>query len=423
MGRLIEQVRRWCKSDRPAACAWMLAMSLALIALGVALWPRQAARAAEPMVRLRVQRGQAKVWVGGAGEAMVRLDGHKPARASLPVEVEAGEHMVVRAGGVAIGAAAQIVEVAPLDGAWLRVLDRAWEGRVRILVREETIDLVIEEPMERYVAGVLSGELLSAWSIECFRAQAIASRSYAAQQMIRASDRAYDVDVDERDQVFMLGAPLDRAVEAARSTRGLILTDEDGQPLRAYFSSTCGGRSAWARQIWPARGSLICNDAEPLNGPGRGHACQDAPLYRWERRRGVQEVSERVRAWAEAVGHAAHRVGRLTAIEVVERAPSGRPGWFEVVDADERRVRIKADDLRVAMNFSGQRPLERGLALPSNDFEVAIDREAMIVRGRGYGHGVGLCQYCAAAWAGQGFKAEQMLSAFYPGAGIERVYE
>lgn len=423
MGRLIEQLRRWCAADWLGVAAWALALVLGAIWLGAALWPRTAVRVGEPMVRVRVQRAQPAVVLSGAGAVLVGLDDAEPLRTALPIEVVAGERAVVRAGGAEIGTASSLIAVSPIGGASPQVLDRAWDGRVRVLVSKSGLDLVIEEPMERYVAGVLSGELFSAWPGECFRAQAIASRSYAAQQMIRASDRAYDVDVDERDQVFLMGSPLEKAIEAARSTRGLILTDEHGQPLRAYFSSTCGGRSAWARQIWPARGSLICNDTEPLNGPARAHACQDAPLYRWERRRGVEEVSARVRAWGVAVGHAVRRVDSLTAVEVVERAPSGRAGWFEVVDVGERRVRIKADDLRVAMNFAGGKTLERGLVLPSNDFEVVIDREAMIVRGRGYGHGVGLCQYCAAEWARQGFNAEQMLSAFYPGAGIERVYE
>lgn len=407
----------------PGVAAWALAVALGVLWLGVALWPRTEVSPVEPMVRVRVQRAQATVTLGGAGQAAIGLDDHPPVRVSLPIEVTAGEQAFVRAGGVDMGTAAAVIEVAAGEGSSLRVFDRTWNGRVRLLVRDGAIDLVIEEPMERYVAGVLSGELFSAWPMECFRAQAIASRSYAAQQMLRAADRAYDVDVDERDQVFVVGGPLEKAVEAARSTRGLILTDEHGRPLRAYFSSTCGGRPAWARQIWPARGSLICNDAEPLNGPARAHACQGAPLYRWERRRGADEVSARVRAWGEAVGHSARRLGKLAEIQVVEQAPSGRAGWFEVVDREQRRVRIKADDLRVAMNYAGPRPLERGLVLPSNDFEVAIERDVLVVRGRGYGHGVGLCQYCAAEWARQGYKAEQMLSAFYPGAGIERVYE
>lgn len=423
MGRLIEPLRRWWADDAVGVATWALTLLLATITIVVVLWPGPEVRSGEPMIRVRVQRGLSGIDFSGSGMAVVRLDGGKPVRLRLPVEVLAGEEARVRAGGKEVGTAGEVIELKAQTGSSLQLLDRVWNEPVRVRVRDGGLDVVIEEPMEGYVAGVLSGELLSAWPTECFRAQAIASRSYAAQQISRASGRAYDVDVDERDQVFVLGGPLEKAVEAARSTRGLILTDAGGQPLRAYFSSTCGGRSAWARQIWPARGSLICNDAEPLNGPARAHACHDAPLYRWDRARGVDEVSERVRRWGEQVGHAAGRLGRVTAIEVVERAPSGRPGWFEVKDSVERRVRIKADDLRVAMNHAGERALERGRLLPSNDFEVEINRDAMTVRGRGYGHGVGLCQYCAAEWARQGFKAEQMLGAFYPGAAIECMYE
>lgn len=294
--------------------------------------------------------------------------------------------------------------------------------RVRLGVDENGLDRVVTVPMERYVAGVLSGELLSDWPSACFQAQAIAARSYVVHQMMRSSGRAFDVESDDRDQVFLEGEPVARASEAARSTRGLVLTS-NGQVLRAYYTSTCGGRAASARLIWPSSGSLSFNAAEPLNGHVRAHGCVDSPLYRWQRRRGTSELSERIRAWARHRGHAARRLVRLESISAVEWAPSGRPGSYELVDTQGRRVRLRADDLRVAMNYEGSAPLPRRLRIPSNDLEVEIVGERALVRGRGFGHGVGLCQYCAAAWAREGYAAEQMLSAFYPGAMLERLYD
>lgn len=174
--------------------------------------------------------------------------------------------------------------------------------------------------------------------------------------------------------------------------------------------------------IWPASGSLAFNAAEPLSGLERGHACDDAPLYRWMRERTVRDVTARVRAWATEAQHPARAMGTIAGLEVAQASSSGRPGVYEVIDQQKRRYRIRADDLRVALNDARSGLLRASDRLPGNDFEFEIVGEKLTIRGRGFGHGVGLCQYCAAQWASEGHGALEMLGAFFPGASVRKAY-
>lgn len=420
----LDRLRDWCRRDPAAATAWTITMLLIVAAAAAGLAPRARGPHAEPEVRLRAISGVESIRIEGVDIVRARLDHHKSISIALPINVSVGESIRIETrNGLAQTAHARVDFEAAI-GTSLRVFDRPRGQRLSVVLADsDSLDMIVPVPMERYVACVLSGELFGDWPAECFRAQAIATRSYVAHQMARSTDRNYDVDADDRDQVFLAGEPLPKAVNAALGTRGLVLTDSEGGVLRAYFSSTCGGRAASARQVWPARGSLSFNAAEPLNGPVRAHACDGAPLFRWRRERGTAELSGRIAAWGERVGHAARRLGRLTAVRVIETAPSGRPGTYELADVNDRKVTIRADDLRVAMNFASGSQLSRGAWIPSNDFEVHTVGEHVTISGRGFGHGVGLCQYCAAEWAREGYRSEQMLSAFYPGARLARLYD
>lgn len=421
MGRPYEQLVHFIRRDPLAVMAWGIVAILLTVSGCVSTTPRATVAHREPAVRVHAARAE-QLRVEGAGTVRVRLDGARTAVRPLPLDFARDGAFLTMTDGRGQRSTAERVELdSPRHP--LRVLGRSWGSALTVLPAPDSgVDAVAPVPLERYVAGVVSGELFGSWGAECFRAQAIAARSYVVQQLSRSQHRAFDVEPDDRDQVLMAGEPLEKAIAAAASTRGLVLTST-GEVVRAYFSSTCGGRAASAQQIWPARGSLSFNASAALEGATRGSACQGSPLYRWTRSRPLDDVSKRIADWGEQAGHAARRLGSLVSVEAVEFAESGRPGWYELTDAEGNRARLRADDLRVAMNFNNGQPVRSGDVVPSNDFVVTIGGGRMNIEGRGFGHGVGLCQYCAAEWARQGYSGEQMLAAFYPGARLEKLYD
>lgn len=290
-------------------------------------------------------------------------------------------------------------------------------------------DIVATMPMELYVPGVLAKELYPHWPRQAFEAQAVAARSYALHERVRArrEGRRYDVESTTLDQAFGGVTVLPVAVEAARATRGWVLTYEGaggGGILRAYYSSTCGGRPASASKVWPTTNGLEFNLAPPIQGRPREFYCQDARYFRWQVERDTEELGRRIRGWGRQVGHAVRGLSRLRACDMLEQNDAGRPNRYRLTDDKGRTFTLFADDLRVACNFAGE-----GMPAPaaeavvrSGDLVMTVAGTRTRIEGRGFGHGVGLCQFCARGMAGRGMDWRSMLAVFYPGSVPKKQY-
>jgi stage II sporulation protein D len=188
-----------------------------------------------------------------------------------------------------------------------------------------------------------------------------------------------------------LGPDADRFASAARSTRGVVLL-VDSRVFPAYYHSTCGGATVGAVEVFggpglPALAGVPCG------------SCEHAPRRRWEVR-------------VPAASLAAAGIGRPRRITVTSRTPSGRAERLGLEGGETTSV--GAADLRSRLPSP---------ALPSTWIEsVSPVRGGFLFRGRGYGHGVGLCQYGAAGRAARGWSAEDILRDYYPGASVSRLY-
>jgi len=299
-----------------------------------------------------------------------------------------------------------------------------------------TFDVVCAMPMEIYIPGVLQKELYDGWPRQTYEAQAIAARSYAMHERDRSrrGGKLWDVESTTLDQAFGGLATRIAAIDAGRNTRGMILTSGGGGVLRAYYSSCCGGRPATAAAIWPTKAGFEFNLSPPLQGQPREFACQAAPVFAWEVVRKSDELSRRMRAWGRDAGHRVQAVDRLRAVEIAARNTAGRPNSYKVTDIRGQEYRIGAEEMRLACNFgvpgAGTTPGQEALAdirsgpahVKSNDLEFIVVGTEVRIKGRGFGHGVGMCQFCAKGFAERGKDATEMLGFFYPGARVVRSY-
>ena len=175
------------------------------------------------------------------------------------------------------------------------------------------------------------------------------------------------------------------------------------------------------------------NAAAPLQAlpPGAGGwaegdcGCQTAPLYRWEVRRSARDLSRRIRAWGQTALHPIRRLKTVTAIEVETTNPMGRPNRFTLTDSAGKAYSLTSDELRVASNTRVAKlstPSLRQRA-KSNDLAFEITGDRVDISGRGFGHGVGMCQFGAEGLSKRGWTWNQILERSYPGAQLERAYE
>jgi stage II sporulation protein D len=251
----------------------------------------------------------------------------------------------------------------------------AEEVRVRLAAGE-----VRALDMEVYVAGVVGKEMPASWPADALKAQAVASRTYALSRKLQRADRPWHLDATVRDQVFHEDAAA-QALAAARATAGEVLV-HGSEPAEAFFHSACGGRTESAR-------AAFGREVKYLTGVDDGEADAGSPRAAWEAR------------------------APFRAVEVLARTPSGRAERVRVRDGAGTRVYTGAD-FRALLGWS---------ALPSLLFDVAAGEDgAVVLRGRGSGHGVGMCQWGARGLAAAGWTYREILAHYYPGTEIRRMY-
>lgn len=266
------------------------------------------------------------------------------------------------------------------------------------------VDLIAQMDLEEYVRGVLPSEMPANWPLEALKAQAVAARTYALyRRNIRERAKApYHLESTVMDQVFLTPLEQDRmsprrvnVERAIRETKGIVLRDPMKRPFATFFHADCGGQTEAAHKIWGGDESLgtAVDDACPMN-----------PMARWSARLSVSEVSERLRA----VTGMAHWLA-VYDIEETERSESGRIDKLRVKWSDGQESHLSGHQFRMAVGFDKVR---------STNFRISKTNEVYDLSGKGYGHGVGMCQWGARhlAMSGKGFK--DILRHYYPKAGL-----
>ncbi|HEY2029532.1 MAG TPA: SpoIID/LytB domain-containing protein [Myxococcales bacterium] len=249
--------------------------------------------------------------------------------------------------------------------------------------------------LEDYVAAVVASEVPASWPLDALRAQAVAARTFAVAQKIAQGPAARaHLGASVLDQVYKATAhPAAAAARAAHDTAGEVLTF-GAAPIAAYFSASCGGVSETAEAAFH-----VASGTTPyLHGSDH-----DEDEHGWTVKIPVAELDHalRKRIGAEARG-----------LAVLRRTASGRADALSVATARGNRP-LPAVELRQLLGYQ---------RLPSLLFEVEMSDGAAVFRGRGSGHGVGLCQWGARGRAMEGEGYREILAHYYPGAEIRRMY-
>lgn len=288
-------------------------------------------------------------------------------------------------------------------------------------------DLIAEMPVETYLPGVVAKEMYNNWPQAAYEMQAVASRSFALheQQRARATGRGFDIDsASTTAQAFAGLVASPTVIAAVDATRGQVLSDGSGGILRAYFSSCSGGRPASAADVWPTGTGFEYNRASPLQATKRVDYSIQSPKHRWTVKRTTEEVSRRLRMWADSSGEGLRTLGRVRSIEVSKRNEADRPRKFKITDDRGQTFELGAELMRQALNHpaAGTPSITDANKVWSSDMEFKVTATDITIQGRGFGHGVGMCQWSAKAMAEGGMSWRDMAKHFYPGSNPRKVY-
>ncbi|HEY3424787.1 MAG TPA: SpoIID/LytB domain-containing protein [Negativicutes bacterium] len=255
-------------------------------------------------------------------------------------------------------------------------------------------------PLERYLEGVLAQEMQPQWPIEALAAQAIASRTLTVNAIEAGTiQKLHQADVSTAKEELQAYAPQkvnQNVREAVRRTRGQVILYA-GSLVNAIYSACDGEISATKEESFPTE---IATPA-PYFQPVTDNCFQYAPdnLQAWTVEIPGNEV-------AAAVGYQ----GNPADITILEKGPSGR---ILYIGADDKKV--YGSDFRKAVGYDRLKS-----TLIS---EMTYDGSNFVFKGKGWGNGVGLCQWGAYTYAQQGQTAAEIIKHYYTDVEIKKIWE
>ena len=305
---------------------------------------------------------------------------------------------------------------------------RRFRGSLRLVATDSGVILVNLLPVEDYLRGVVPLEIGDRSPNEqaAVEAQAIAARSYAFVRLAAidagaARNASYDVLSGVSDQVYG-GADAERASSdrAVSATAGLVLT-YGSRVVSAPYSSTCGGQTASPEDVWRSGPEpFLRRVSDRIPGSANRFYCDMAPQFAWTRTFSGDELDAAMRSYLRSyVAVPAGGPGRTQRVLVESRTPGDRVGRL-AIQTDRATYVLRGNDVRYVLRPPG------GEILNSTYFSVetelrrdgALDR--VVVRGNGYGHGIGMCQWGAIGRARAGQSARAILATYYPGTVVGR---
>lgn len=268
-----------------------------------------------------------------------------------------------------------------------------YSGHIEIWKGQNGLYIVNEIALEDYIKGVVSAEVGSSWDLEALKAQAVVARTYALYQKMNnvQPQVPYHLTSSVLHQVYRTGSISANVVRAVDDTRGEVLTYA-GKPIIAYYHSTSCEATEDPEEIfgksYPYLRSVQAD-------------CDLSPYYLWERKIPIAELEKSL------------NIRGIKEVIIDTYTAANRARQFRII-SDQGEYFIPAKDVRRQLGWD---------RLPST-LITSITRtgDSCVFEGKGYGHGVGMCQWTALKLAKTGLGYRDILSRFYPGTVI-RLYE
>jgi stage II sporulation protein D len=251
-------------------------------------------------------------------------------------------------------------------------------------------------PIESYLYSVVACEF-ECGEIEAMKAGACAARTYTLRHL--KPDGDYDLLATEGDQVYRgINSETKNSRLACNKTKGFVCIYR-GKPIDARYSSTCGGRTADAKDVF--------GKGEPYLRSRPCNYCKISPHYSWTHKYSIQNFRELTRNRIKMIK--GRDPGRIKRVKIKKRDRSrrvkeitvrGENGEFTIDDGDVRKL----------------------FDVESRYFDIKSKGNWVYIDGRGWGHGVGMCSWGAIGMAKKGKKFKEILRYYYQGISVKKLY-
>lgn len=270
---------------------------------------------------------------------------------------------------------------------------RSYRGKMEINIENKKLLLINLIDIEEYLYGVIKMEIDTKWPFETIKAQAILARTFVYKNLGKHSLSGFDFCNGVHCQVYGgINAEDELARKAVDETKGMLLYYGDSLAF-GYYHSTCGGMTGNSAYTWeggksiPYLSGIIC----PY--------CTKSPHYYWKANLSISDIERKL------------NIGKIYSIR---KYPRSNRAWKIFIKTSRGEYEILASSFRRRFGEN---------LIKSTFFDIEQKNGFVVFRGKGYGHGVGLCQWGAKRMGELGFTCSSILSFYFPGCSIKKVLE
>ncbi|OCQ94680.1 sporulation protein [Oscillatoriales cyanobacterium USR001] len=351
------------------------------------------------ILRVAVSEAASQVKIGSSTRAIVRdangqTLGEIPAMNGFAAQPKSGKVAMAR------WMAGQIW-IEPMGNGYVWIGDRWYRGRTLLVPQKNGLTAINYVELEHYLYSVLGAEMNGNWPQEALKAQAVAARSYALNKRSESQTELYDLENTQLSQVYKgLETESSGTYNAVDTTAGQVLT-YGGQIILAVFHSSSGGHTENVEDIWSQSLPYL---------RGVPDFDQGAPVYQWTKTFSRSELSAKISGVGNILSIKPHRTTAFGSIITMK------------VEGDRGSKIVSGAALREALGLKSTRftvtPQYGNLATAENPGQPPT---AFQVKGKGFGHGVGMSQWGAYNLAKQGYNYQQILLHYYQGAALAKI--
>ena len=361
---------------------------------------------------------------------------------------------------------------------WERKEDQQFQGDLKLIVENDKITAINIVSLEDYLLSVISSEMSATSSEELLKAHAVISRSWLLAQIeknksLETTDKKYQTSFEDGNEIVRWWDREDHinfdvcADDHCQRYQGItrqstpLVTDVidetfgqvmmyDGTICDTRFYKCCGGFMETFENVWEPTShpylvgkadsknvsfetpdltsedeatewiktspAAFCNttDARILKQVLNDYDQETSDFYRWTVEYSQEELSALIKK------RSGIDYGDILEIVPIERGTSGRIIRLKIIGT--KRIMTIGKELEIRRTFSESHLYSSAFVVEASDENEDGIPQKFTFFGAGWGHGVGLCQIGAAVMADKGYKYEQILAHYYPGAGIEKRY-
>lgn len=271
-----------------------------------------------------------------------------------------------------------------------------FEKNVTVRVLRDEKNKIEKIPLEKYLVGVVAGEMPVSYELEALKAQAVAARTYTLKKMETNKQKNYDVVDTTNDQVYLEEEYLkttwketyenriSKIKKAINETEGEYLT-YDGKIIKAFFFSTSSGKTENCKDVFGENLPYLISVSSTWD--------ENSPSYLDKKTFSKKEFYEKL------------------------NLPYQEKLNIEIKRNDTNSINI------ITINNTDIKGIEfrSKLSLKSTNVDIIEEDDNVLIISKGFGHGVGMSQYGAQEMAKQGYKYSEILKYYYQGTEFKKI--